>query len=141
MRHQRGEGLLQGDAEGSAGGIAQQFVSGVKGREGGLVHGAEVQEVGAGVYDFILRHPGGKIHGSLEGGEDDEPAGGAVAGGTVISVAGALAGMASMLTLGKSNRSEKVPNVIMASMLAVIVSPSETVIHSRRVQLASRKRQ
>jgi hypothetical protein len=42
--------------------------------------------------------------------------------GTNLAVAGALAGMASMLTLGNSHRSEKVPNVIMASMLAVLVA-------------------
>lgn len=42
--------------------------------------------------------------------------------GTNLAVAGALAGMASMLTLGNSNRSEKVPNVILASMLAVLVA-------------------
>jgi hypothetical protein len=42
--------------------------------------------------------------------------------GTNLAVAGALAGAASMLTLGKSNRGEKVPNVILASMLAVLVA-------------------
>jgi hypothetical protein len=42
--------------------------------------------------------------------------------GTNLAVAGALAGAASMLTMGKSNRGEKVPNVILASMLAVLVA-------------------
>jgi hypothetical protein len=42
--------------------------------------------------------------------------------GTNLAVAGALAGAASMLTLGNSRRSEKVPNVMLASMLAVLVA-------------------
>lgn len=42
--------------------------------------------------------------------------------GTNLAVAGALAGVASMLTLGNSNRGEKLPNVILASMLAVIAA-------------------
>jgi hypothetical protein len=42
--------------------------------------------------------------------------------GTNIAVAGALAGAASMLTLGNSRRSEKFPNVVVASMLAVLAS-------------------
>jgi hypothetical protein len=42
--------------------------------------------------------------------------------GTNIAVAGALAGVASMLTVGSGNRAEKLPNVILASMLAVVAS-------------------
>ncbi len=42
--------------------------------------------------------------------------------GTNLAVAGAMAGMASMATLGNSHRSEKVPNVILASTLAVLVA-------------------
>ncbi len=42
--------------------------------------------------------------------------------GTNLAVAGALAGVASMVTMGNSNRSEKVPNVILASMLAVLAA-------------------
>ena len=42
--------------------------------------------------------------------------------GTNLAVAGALAGVASMLTMGTGNRSEKVPNVILASMLAVLAA-------------------
>lgn len=42
--------------------------------------------------------------------------------GTNLAVAGALAGVASMVTMGKSNRGEKVPNVILASMLAVLAA-------------------
>ena len=42
--------------------------------------------------------------------------------GTNLAVAGALAGVASMVTMGNSNRGEKVPNVILASMLAVLAA-------------------
>ena len=42
--------------------------------------------------------------------------------GTNLAVAGALAGVASMVTMGNSNRSEKLPNVILASMLAVLAA-------------------
>lgn len=42
--------------------------------------------------------------------------------GTNLAVAGALAGVASMLTMGTDNRSQKVPNVILASMLAVLAA-------------------
>lgn len=42
--------------------------------------------------------------------------------GTNLAVTGALAGVASMLTLGKSRRADKLPNVILASMLAVIAA-------------------
>ena len=42
--------------------------------------------------------------------------------GTNLAVAGALAGVASMVTLGTGNRSQKVPNVILASMLAVLAA-------------------
>ncbi len=43
--------------------------------------------------------------------------------GTNLAVAGALAGVASMVTMGRSgNRGEKVPNVILASMLAVMAA-------------------
>jgi Domain of unknown function (DUF6391) len=42
--------------------------------------------------------------------------------GTNLAVAGALAGVASMVTLGTSHRSQKVPNVILASMLAVLAA-------------------
>jgi ABC-type hemin transport system substrate-binding protein len=43
--------------------------------------------------------------------------------GTNLAVAGALAGAASLLTMGGSNnRTEKIPNVVMASMLAVIAA-------------------
>jgi len=42
--------------------------------------------------------------------------------GTNLAVAGALAGIASMLTLGNGRRSERLPNVILASMLAVLAA-------------------
>ena len=42
--------------------------------------------------------------------------------GTNLAVAGALAGVASMLTLGNGRRSERLPNVILASMLAVLAA-------------------
>jgi len=42
--------------------------------------------------------------------------------GTNLAVAGALAGVASMLAVGNGNRAEKVPNVILASMLAVLAA-------------------
>ena len=42
--------------------------------------------------------------------------------GTNLAVAGALAGIASMLALGNGNRSERIPNVILASMLAVLAA-------------------
>ncbi len=42
--------------------------------------------------------------------------------GTNLAVAGGLAGIASMLTLGSGNRAEKLPNVILASMVAVLVA-------------------
>jgi len=42
--------------------------------------------------------------------------------GTNLAVAGALAGVASMVTMGTGNRSQKVPNVILASMLAVLAA-------------------
>jgi hypothetical protein len=42
--------------------------------------------------------------------------------GTNIAVAGALAGVASALTIGSGNRAEKLPNVIMASMIAVVAA-------------------
>ena len=43
--------------------------------------------------------------------------------GTNLAVAGALAGVASMVTMGGArNRAEKLPNVILASMLAVLVA-------------------
>ena len=42
--------------------------------------------------------------------------------GTNLAVAGALAGVASMVTMGTGKRSQKVPNVILASMLAVLAA-------------------
>jgi hypothetical protein len=42
--------------------------------------------------------------------------------GTNLAVAGALAGVASALTIGDGKRSEKLPNVILASMLAVLAA-------------------
>ena len=42
--------------------------------------------------------------------------------GTNLVVAGGLAGVASLLTLGNGRRGEKLPNVVMASMLAVIAA-------------------
>ena len=42
--------------------------------------------------------------------------------GTNLAVAGALAGIASTLTLGNGRRSERLPNVILASMLAVLAA-------------------
>jgi hypothetical protein len=42
--------------------------------------------------------------------------------GTNIAVTAALAGMASMLTLGSGRRAERFPNVILASMIAVVAS-------------------
>jgi len=43
--------------------------------------------------------------------------------GTNLAVAGALAGVASIVTMGQGGRrSEKVPNVILASMLAVLAA-------------------
>lgn len=42
--------------------------------------------------------------------------------GTNLAVAGALAGVASLVTMGSGNRAEKLPNVILASMLAVLAA-------------------
>lgn len=42
--------------------------------------------------------------------------------GTNIAVAGALTGIASVLTMGRSRRMENLPNVILASMLAVVAA-------------------
>lgn len=42
--------------------------------------------------------------------------------GTNLVVAGGLAGVASLLTLGNGRRGERLPNVVMASMLAVIAA-------------------
>ncbi len=42
--------------------------------------------------------------------------------GTNLAVAGALAGVASMVTMGSGRPSQKVPNVILASMLAVLAA-------------------
>jgi hypothetical protein len=42
--------------------------------------------------------------------------------GTNLAVAGALAGIASMVTLGSGKRRDKLPSVILASMLAVLAS-------------------
>ncbi|MEX2225931.1 MAG: DUF6391 domain-containing protein [Dehalococcoidia bacterium] len=42
--------------------------------------------------------------------------------GTNIAVTAALAGLASMWTLGSGRRTERFPNVILASMLAVVAS-------------------
>jgi hypothetical protein len=42
--------------------------------------------------------------------------------GTNLAVAGAMAGAASLLTLGNGNRTEKLPNVVLASMLAVLAA-------------------
>jgi len=42
--------------------------------------------------------------------------------GTNIAVTAGLAGLASMLTLGPGTRAEKFPNVILASMLAVVAA-------------------
>lgn len=42
--------------------------------------------------------------------------------GTNIAVAGALAGVASLLAIGNHGRAERLPNAIFASMLAVIAS-------------------
>lgn len=43
--------------------------------------------------------------------------------GTNLAVAGALAGAASLVTMGRSNnRTERIPNVVMASMLAVLAA-------------------
>ena len=42
--------------------------------------------------------------------------------GTNLAVAGALAGIASTLTLGNGRRRERLPNVILASMLAVLAA-------------------
>ena len=43
--------------------------------------------------------------------------------GTNLAVAGALAGVASLVTMGGAhNRAEKLPNVILASMLAVLAA-------------------
>lgn len=42
--------------------------------------------------------------------------------GTNLAVAGALAGVASMVTMGGGRPSQKVPNVILASMLAVLAA-------------------
>jgi hypothetical protein len=43
--------------------------------------------------------------------------------GTNLAVAGAMAGVASLVTMGQtSRRGERVPNVILASMLAVLVA-------------------
>jgi hypothetical protein len=42
--------------------------------------------------------------------------------GTNIAVAGALTGIASVVTMGRSRRMENMPNVILAAMLAVIAA-------------------
>ena len=42
--------------------------------------------------------------------------------GTNLAVAGALAGIASMLTMGSGRRADRVPNVILASMVAVLAA-------------------
>ena len=42
--------------------------------------------------------------------------------GTNLAVAGALAGMASMLTLGDGRRAERLPNAMVASMFAVLIA-------------------
>lgn len=42
--------------------------------------------------------------------------------GTNIAVAGALTGIASVLTMGRDRRMENMPNVILAAMLAVIAA-------------------
>jgi len=42
--------------------------------------------------------------------------------GTNIAVAGVLAGLASFLALGTSNRFERLPNVLTATMLAVVAA-------------------
>ncbi len=42
--------------------------------------------------------------------------------GTNLAVAGALAGIASMVTMGNGRRAERLPNVILASMLAVLAA-------------------
>jgi hypothetical protein len=42
--------------------------------------------------------------------------------GTNLAVAGALAGVASMVTLGSGRRTDRLPNVILASMMAVLAA-------------------
>jgi hypothetical protein len=42
--------------------------------------------------------------------------------GTNLAVAGALAGTASLVTLGNGRRGERLPNVMLASMLAVVAA-------------------
>jgi len=42
--------------------------------------------------------------------------------GTNLAVAGAMAGIASVVTMGSGRRGEKLPNVILASMLAVLAA-------------------
>jgi hypothetical protein len=42
--------------------------------------------------------------------------------GTNLAVAGALAGVASLVTLGDGRRADRLPNVIFASMLAVVAA-------------------
>lgn len=42
--------------------------------------------------------------------------------GTNLAVAGVLAGIASLLALGNRSRLERIPNVLLASMLAVLVA-------------------
>jgi hypothetical protein len=42
--------------------------------------------------------------------------------GTNLAVAGAMAGIASVMTMGSGRRGEKLPNVILASMLAVLAA-------------------
>jgi hypothetical protein len=42
--------------------------------------------------------------------------------GTNIAVAGALTGIASVVTMGRSRRMENMPNVILAAMLAIVAS-------------------
>ena len=42
--------------------------------------------------------------------------------GTNLAVAGILAGVSSLLALGNGNRLERVPNVLLASMLAVLAA-------------------
>jgi hypothetical protein len=42
--------------------------------------------------------------------------------GTNLAVAGILAGLASLVALGNRNRVERIPNVLLASMLAMLVA-------------------
>jgi hypothetical protein len=50
--------------------------------------------------------------------------------GTNLAVAGAMAGIASVITMGSGRRGEKLPNVILASMLAVL-APASTKCRPR----------